>query len=84
MDCNPARPRSDPDRKEQDMRRLIVLTLAGLALAGCNTIEGFGRDMANAGDAISGAASDARTGNSQPTNPRCPPRPRNGQVGALC
>ena len=63
------------------MRGLIVLTLAALALAGCNTVEGFGRDMANAGDAISGAASDARTGNARPAAPPCPATPHNGAPG---
>ena len=36
----------------------LVLGLA--ALAGCNTIEGLGKDLSAAGRAVSGAASDNR------------------------
>jgi predicted small secreted protein len=35
-----------------------VLVLGLAALAGCNTIEGFGKDVAAAGRAVSGAAAD--------------------------
>ena len=44
------------------MRKLIIL-LAGAALlttAACNTIAGAGRDVEAAGDAVEGAANDAR------------------------
>jgi predicted small secreted protein len=34
--------------------------LIPLLLAACNTVEGFGRDLSQAGDALSGAAHDAR------------------------
>jgi len=36
------------------MKRLVVLVLALLiaALAGCNTMRGFGQDMEKAGEAI--------------------------------
>ena len=44
------------------MKKIAAATAAlvfGLAaLAGCNTIEGFGKDMSAAGRAVSGAASD--------------------------
>jgi predicted small secreted protein len=47
-----------------DVRRLIVWlylgisAVSGLALAGCHTVEGFGRDVEAAGDAIEDAAND--------------------------
>jgi entericidin B len=44
------------------MRKLIVLgaALSALWVSGCNTMSGLGRDVAAAGDAVSGAAEDAR------------------------
>jgi predicted small secreted protein len=45
------------------MIRKIVTVFAlvgGLAVAGCNTIEGAGEDVKSAGDAVSDAASDAK------------------------
>jgi entericidin B len=39
---------------------LIAATAAALLVAGCNTIEGLGRDVQAAGSAVTGAASDAR------------------------
>jgi predicted small secreted protein len=44
------------------MRRLLTLTaLIGLlaAAAGCNTAEGFGQDLENAGEAITEEADEA-------------------------
>lgn len=38
----------------------IVLLAAMLALAGCNTFEGFGRDVEATGDAIEGTAVETR------------------------
>ena len=39
------------------MKKLIVVSLLALAgLTGCNTMYGFGQDLSNAGNAISGAA----------------------------
>jgi len=37
-----------------------LLSVIGLAamLAGCNTVSGLGRDIANAGNAVTGAAGD--------------------------
>jgi predicted small secreted protein len=35
---------------------LITLSVSLLLLAGCNTVEGLGKDIAKAGDAIEGAA----------------------------
>ena len=43
------------------MRRLFVL-LALLALTACETIEGAGRDMETAGEAISQEANEAQAG----------------------
>jgi len=40
---------------------LTVALLSALALlAACNTVEGAGRDVSSAGDAVSNAASSAR------------------------
>jgi len=44
------------------MKRFASLTavlaalIAGLSLAGCNTVHGFGQDVEKVGDKISGAA----------------------------
>lgn len=35
----------------------VMLALAGAVLAGCNTVEGLGRDVQSGGSAISGGAS---------------------------
>lgn len=40
------------------MRKLIVL--AFIALSACNTIEGMGKDIGSAGDAISGTANKTK------------------------
>lgn len=44
------------------MRKVIVLFAAASALlaAACNTVEGIGRDVGAAGDAVADAARDAR------------------------
>jgi predicted small secreted protein len=34
----------------------LVAALLGAALAGCNTIAGFGKDMERAGEKVQGAA----------------------------
>ena len=41
------------------MSRLIALLslITAIALAGCNTVHGIGKDIEKAGEAISGAAS---------------------------
>ncbi len=38
------------------MKKLLILAMALMTLAGCNTIEGVGKDIQKAGDAIEGAA----------------------------
>lgn len=44
------------------MRKLMILaaTAAALFVAGCNTVEGIGRDVQAAGSAVTGAAADAK------------------------
>lgn len=34
------------------MKKLVVLILCALALAGCNTVRGVGQDIEKAGEAI--------------------------------
>lgn len=41
-------------------KTFLILLAAGLALAGCNTIEGAGRDLSSAGKAISDTAKDVK------------------------
>lgn len=42
------------------MKTSIVIGLLLVALAGCNTVEGMGKDISTGGQAIEGAASDAK------------------------
>lgn len=44
------------------MRKLfgIVVVAGALLVSACNTVEGAGRDVSSAGDAVSDAASDAK------------------------
>ncbi|MDE2486184.1 MAG: entericidin A/B family lipoprotein [Alphaproteobacteria bacterium] len=44
------------------MRKLIVLAAAAAAVivAGCNTVQGVGKDMQAAGKAVSQSAQDAK------------------------
>lgn len=42
------------------MRRAIIALAAGCLLAGCNTIEGVGNDLAAVGNTLAGAASDTK------------------------
>ena len=44
------------------MRHIIVLAAAAAAIlvSACNTVEGFGRDVRAAGDAVAGTASDVK------------------------
>ncbi|MBJ7313928.1 entericidin A/B family lipoprotein [Rugamonas sp. CCM 8940] len=39
------------------MKKLFVLTLIALLLGGCNTINGFGKDVKKVGEAVEGASS---------------------------
>ena len=38
----------------------LILSVFGLAMAGCNTVEGAGEDIESAGEAIDESAEDAR------------------------
>lgn len=38
------------------MKRIAFMLLAALALAGCNTVEGFGKDVKKGGEVIEKAA----------------------------
>jgi predicted small secreted protein len=38
------------------MKKLYVLLIASFVLAGCNTMEGFGKDVQKAGTAVENAA----------------------------
>jgi len=44
------------------MKKLVALFLLAVfsALAGCNTMEGFGRDIERGGEKLQGEARDAR------------------------
>jgi predicted small secreted protein len=44
------------------MRKLVMLVVAAasLAVAACNTVEGAGKDVKAAGDAVSDTARDAK------------------------
>ena len=39
--------------------RMLVVAAAFLAIAGCNTVSGIGKDLSTVGDAVSRAATDA-------------------------
>lgn len=47
------------------MKSVFALTLLG-TLAGCNTVEGIGRDLARGGEAIEEAATSAQQPQQQP------------------
>jgi len=42
--------------------RITSLAAGALALAGCNTVEGIGKDIGATGNAIAGTAREVRTG----------------------
>ncbi|MEM6635478.1 MAG: entericidin A/B family lipoprotein [Pseudomonadota bacterium] len=42
------------------MTRILLLLAFTAGLAACETVKGAGQDIANAGDAISGAAADVQ------------------------
>jgi entericidin B len=44
------------------MKKIIALTLvaAAIAVSGCNTISGVGRDVSAAGSAVAAGAEDAK------------------------
>ena len=56
------------------MRKIFILFAAAAALttAACNTVSGVGRDATAAGQAVTGAAEDAKH-KTPPSRPRSPP-----------
>ena len=46
--------------QEAYMRKLILPLIAVLTLAACNTMEGMGRDVSAAGDAVTDEAQEAQ------------------------
>ncbi|MCR5877797.1 entericidin A/B family lipoprotein [Phenylobacterium sp. J367] len=44
------------------MRKIVVMTAlaASMFVAACNTVSGAGRDVSSAGQAVTGAAEDAK------------------------
>lgn len=38
------------------MRKLLILLVASIALLGCNTMQGFGKDVKKAGASVENAA----------------------------
>jgi predicted small secreted protein len=47
---------------DSPMRKLILMMVvtAGLAVAACNTVEGAGKDVSSAGQAVTDTARDAK------------------------
>jgi predicted small secreted protein len=56
------------------MNRLVIAG-ALLALAGCNTVEGLGRDLQNIGGVITGTATGVQNASAPPSQPLPPERP---------
>lgn len=42
--------------------KTVLVLCAALVLSGCNTFQGFGRDLSVTGDAIEDSAQDAQRG----------------------
>ena len=54
----------------------LILGAALLTLAGCNTVEGLGRDLQQVGGVLTGTATGVQNGATQPPRtdrPACPP-----------
>ena len=70
------------------MRKVFIAATAGLALAGCNTVEGFGQDLSATGHAISGAAHETRTARPSKAHrahpPACAANPSHGATPTVC
>ncbi len=43
-------------KRRQDMTRILLAVAIALALAGCNTMEGIGKDIKKGGEVIEKAA----------------------------
>jgi predicted small secreted protein len=52
----------DVGHKRETTMRIAILAAGALILAGCNTLEGIGKDIGATGNAIAGTARDVRTG----------------------
>ena len=52
--------RADETLGTLTMKKLIILGVAALILAACNTVEGVGRDVQAAGGAVADSARDAK------------------------
>tara|TARA_Y100001968_G_C19296990_1_gene687115 strand:- start:284 stop:511 length:228 start_codon:yes stop_codon:yes gene_type:complete len=48
------------ERRMKNWMKLAALTLITLTIAACNTVEGIGRDLGEAGDTIEDAARNNR------------------------
>ncbi|MEY3292314.1 MAG: hypothetical protein RJB12_85, partial [Pseudomonadota bacterium] len=53
---------ASPASRSMSMRKIFILFAAAAALttAACNTVSGVGRDASAAGQAVTGAAEDAK------------------------
>jgi predicted small secreted protein len=49
-----------PDARERQMNKIVAVGLAALALAGCNTMEGLGRDLTLLGDNLTTSSREAQ------------------------
>jgi len=53
-----------------------LLAVTGFTVAGCNTVEGFGRDLQQVGGVLTGTATGVQNGATQPPRtdrPACQP-----------
>ncbi len=70
------------------MRKVLIAATAGLVLAGCNTVEGFGHDLSATGQAISGAAHETRTARPSKAHhaqrAACSANPSHGTTPTVC
>ena len=75
-------------KTEGEMRKVFIAATAGLALAGCNTVEGFGQDLSATGHAISGAARETRSARPSQAHRAqrapCPANPSHSAAPAVC
>jgi predicted small secreted protein len=60
--------------REKAMKRLLA-AVAVIGLAGCNTVEGLGRDLQNIGGVISGTATGVQNASGPPRQPLPPEEP---------
>ena len=65
------------------MNRLIIAAALLAACAGCNTVEGMGKDLQNVGGVIAGTAEGVQRGVT-PGTERAPPPPTTTDPAPLC